>query len=77
MKMEHRYRLRSPHDRDAVDALAASIDAAGDEGDLTGPVPPAQLAEIMQALEREWDAADELDRSLSEALRHPRDPSTT
>jgi hypothetical protein len=58
MKMDHRYRLRPPLGHDAANALAASIDAAGDEGDLTGPVPPAQLAEIMQALEREWDAAE-------------------
>lgn len=58
MKMDHRYKLRPPLGHDAASALAASIDAAGDEGDLTGPVPPAQLAEIMQALEREWDAAE-------------------
>lgn len=58
MKMDHRYKLRPPLGQDAANALAASIDAAGDEGDLTGPVPPAQLAEIMQALEREWQAAD-------------------
>ncbi len=64
--MQHRYRLKS-----GIDAgtrwgreLADSIDAAAAEGAITGPVPVAQLAEIMRRLEAEWDAADELDRRL-------------
>lgn len=65
---QHRYRLNAGMDANTRKgrALADSIDAAAAEGAITGPVPVAQLAEIMRRLDAEWDAADELDRRMSD-----------
>lgn len=69
--MQHRYRLKSSIDADTRRGreLADSIDAAAVEGIATGPVPVAQLAEIMRRLDAEWDAADELDKRMSDIAR--------
>ncbi|MBP7334674.1 hypothetical protein [Niveispirillum sp.] len=49
--------------------MADSIDAAAVEGLAAGPVPVAQVAEIMRRLDAEWDAADELDKRMSDIAR--------
>ncbi|MBJ7417539.1 MAG: hypothetical protein JHC88_19150 [Niveispirillum sp.] len=36
--------------------LSASIQAALDEGDRTGPVPVSDVRAILTALEQEWEA---------------------
>lgn len=36
--------------------LSASIQAALDEGDRTGPVPVSEVRAILTALEQEWEA---------------------
>ena len=54
-------------------ALAALIDAAGDDRERHGPVAPAELRRRLEALEAEW-AEDRPDRQTEPAeVSRPRD----
>jgi hypothetical protein len=49
--------------------LAALIDAAGDDLDHNGPVPPDELRRRLEALEAEW-AGEGLDQAPSGEAGH-------
>ena len=52
-------------------ALAALIDAAGDDLERNGPVSPAELRQRLEALEAEWAGAGANKPSDGKASRRP------
>lgn len=52
-------------------ALAALIDAAGDDLERNGPVSPAELRRRLEALEAEWAGAGADKPPDGKARRHP------